>query len=198
MLIAFSSIAPEPRHTLSHLQSTMSGAFVNFFSPSVSGCHHSDGPQEMPGCSQPTRSHSTLGLQKQQYCSPLQGGKQHRQGEGSPCHTSVHLSVIAVTCMTVRCAKHRLFMAPAKRRDPILSPFIQLGERPEVYSRASLLLHALYSKLQVDHVFVLTQEGTDMMGYLLRNRVLFVGSRINDEVRLLLASMLAVACIIAQ
>ncbi len=39
------------------------------------------------------------------------------------------------------------------------------------------------SVLDLDNdVIGIYQDGTDMYGYLLRNRVIFVGSRINDEV----------------
>lgn len=63
-------------------------------------------------------------------------------------------------------ARKSLLVAKAKRRDPIIAPYIPLGEHPE--------------------------DGTDMYGYLLRNRVIFIGSRINDELATqIVASLLA-------
>ena len=81
----------------------------------------------------------------------------------------------------------------ARRADsPILAPMIPFGEHGEAsHQRCACLLAGpplRCATLPFAHVLCETcvhcslQEGTDLMSYLLRNRIIFVGSRIGDEV----------------
>ncbi|KAK9803188.1 hypothetical protein WJX72_011868 [[Myrmecia] bisecta] len=80
-----------------------------------------------------------------------------------------HLQALPQSRSFVQTSKHvdRLGPVYARRpRDPIVAPFIPLGQDGK--------------------------EGTDMFGYLLRNRIIFVGNRIGDEMSTqIVASLLA-------
>ncbi len=78
-----------------------------------------------------------------------------------------------------------------------MSPAIPLGDRDEVMLRCCgpgvqatcIALPGLFKQhssacSKRDALLLLLQEYTDLMGYLVRNRIIFVGSRIDDAVSL--------------
>ena len=120
-------------------------------------------------------------------CCSLHRPAQHILRSLRPQHHSLAAKQLSSCSTNSRPCLHAESWAlrATQRRDPIIAPFIQLGEDPQVWP--SHLDHAHWhqafaSSFCSSHFWLPFQDGTDMFGYLLRNRIIFIGARIDDKV----------------
>lgn len=95
----------------------------------------------------------------------------------------VALAQIDLKCFNLSRFAFRMEPLRARRKDtPILAPMIPLGQDGEVSWRLCFLASILNSRFSSKLQSGFAQEGTDLFGYLLRNRIIMVGSRIDSDV----------------